>query len=77
MVLLVNTVLERHVNVLYSLSVLYIVVQFGSKAALCRNTDLVIIQVVGQAANEEFVGRVRHHCGHHTFRRHTGNRNVH
>lgn len=32
------------------------------------NTDLVIIQVVGQAANEEFVSRVRHHCGHHTYR---------
>lgn len=31
---------------------------------------LIIIQVVWQATNEEFVSWVRYHCGHHTYTRH-------
>lgn len=31
-----------------------------------QNGYLVIIQVVGQATNEEFMSRVRYHCGNHT-----------
>lgn len=42
--------------------------KLGGKVVSRRNTDLVIIQIVGQAADEELVSRVGHHCGHHTYR---------
>lgn len=35
-----------------------------------KNTNLVIIQVVGQAADEELVSRVGNHCRHYTWRTH-------
>lgn len=43
----------------------------------CGSINLVIIQVIGQAADEELVSRVWHHCGHNPYRRSTRTRITH
>ena len=39
-----------------------------------EDTDLIIVQVVGQASDEELVCRVRYHRRHHAYRAHTHTR---